>query len=381
MSDTVNENGKRPHADDEELEIKEADAPFNASSADFILRASDNVDFRVHKVILSVVSPVFESMFTLPNSKSDVQESKDGLHVLACPESSTVLDPLLRFCYPTATPTLTELTILMPLYDAIDKYCMEPLLKMVEGALISAVDQNPMVAYAFGCRHHLQPVITAAAKASLNTPIEELPFCPDLERITAAQLFRLHEYHRACRKVASVVPKRWVGWLTVADIPLAGQEACQLCRTPISSPSNAVSGVVYDEKAKKWTTFVPSWCWDYLTQLEEELKSRPRGSTATDDKILDKFLRRAAECSNADCRPGIKGMLDFSQKVARRIEDILDTVSPDHVTSKWRFTWLDKLTHTTRSTRSRLLIDPRMPTFVLVVITLCVRVSSNPSRC
>lgn len=87
MSDTVNENGKRPHADNEEVEIKEADAPFNAPGADFILRAFDNVDFRVHKAILSVASPVFESMFTFPKSQSDTQD----LTILTFPEPSTVL--------------------------------------------------------------------------------------------------------------------------------------------------------------------------------------------------------------------------------------------------------------------------------------------------
>lgn len=92
MSDTVNENGKRPHADNEEVEIKEADAPFNAPGADFILRAFNNfVDFRVHKAILSVASPVFKSMFTFPKSQSDTQDLKDGLPILTFPEPSTVL--------------------------------------------------------------------------------------------------------------------------------------------------------------------------------------------------------------------------------------------------------------------------------------------------
>lgn len=334
MSDTVNANGKRPHTIDEEVEIKDADAPFNAPSADFILRTSDNVDFRVHKAILSVASPVFESMFTLPSSKADIQDSKDGLIVLTCPEPSAVLDPLLRFCYPTATPVLTELTSLIYLYDAVDKYCMESILKTVQTALLSAIDQDPMVAYAVGCRHHLQPVITAAAKASLNIPIAELPFCPDLERITAAQLFRLHQYHRTCQRVASSAPKR-VG-LTAADIPLGGPEGCKICRSQITRSKEAV-GFSYDEKTNMWGTFAPIWWWDYLTKLEEELKSRPRGSTATDGYILDTFLRKAAECPNVECRPGIKGLLDFSQKMAKRIESLIDNVSSGPAASDYHY--------------------------------------------
>ncbi|KAJ7206395.1 hypothetical protein GGX14DRAFT_310226, partial [Mycena pura] len=36
--------------------------------ADAILRSRDGADFYIHTVILSLVSPVFETMFSLPQS-------------------------------------------------------------------------------------------------------------------------------------------------------------------------------------------------------------------------------------------------------------------------------------------------------------------------
>ncbi|EIM88772.1 uncharacterized protein STEHIDRAFT_154493 [Stereum hirsutum FP-91666 SS1] len=329
MSDTVNKNGKRPHADGEEAEIKEADAPFNAPSADFILRAFDNVDFRVHKVILSVASPVFESMFTLPDSKADTQYSKDGLPVLACPEPAAVLDPVLRFCYPTATPMLTELTTLMPLYDAIDKYCMESLLHTIEAGLVLAVEQDCMVAYAFACRHHLQPVITAAAKASLTTPLQDLPFVEELEMITGAQLFRLQEYHRACSKAATLSAKHWK-WLSVSDIPLGSTEAGCKCCGRYSTKVEDVKGSVFDSCLKNWGFWAPLWWWDYLGAMEKALALRPRGSTATDKDALDPFLRKAAVCSNEACRAGIKTFLEFAETFSAQIEKVIDRVKPPY---------------------------------------------------
>jgi len=39
---------------------------FNAPDADTVLRSSDGEEFRVHRIILSLASPVFQGMFTLP---------------------------------------------------------------------------------------------------------------------------------------------------------------------------------------------------------------------------------------------------------------------------------------------------------------------------
>ncbi|EIW58580.1 uncharacterized protein TRAVEDRAFT_20544 [Trametes versicolor FP-101664 SS1] len=43
-----------------------ASYPFDLDTADIILRTSDQVDFRVHRAILAIVSPVFATMFRLP---------------------------------------------------------------------------------------------------------------------------------------------------------------------------------------------------------------------------------------------------------------------------------------------------------------------------
>ncbi|KAI0255963.1 hypothetical protein BJV78DRAFT_1113987, partial [Lactifluus subvellereus] len=40
--------------------------PFDDADADIILRSSDQVNFHVYKVILSVASPFFKDMFSLP---------------------------------------------------------------------------------------------------------------------------------------------------------------------------------------------------------------------------------------------------------------------------------------------------------------------------
>ena len=43
-----------------------ASEPFDHAKADIILRSSDNIDFHVFKLFLSLASPFFEDMFNIP---------------------------------------------------------------------------------------------------------------------------------------------------------------------------------------------------------------------------------------------------------------------------------------------------------------------------
>ncbi|KAI0954677.1 hypothetical protein AcW1_006488 [Taiwanofungus camphoratus] len=88
--------------------------PFTKPNADIVLRSSDGIDFRVHKLILSEASPVFEGMFALPQLAASSRDSEsntahadcDGLPVVAVTEKGKTLENLLRICYPMADPVL-----------------------------------------------------------------------------------------------------------------------------------------------------------------------------------------------------------------------------------------------------------------------------------
>lgn len=91
-----------------------ADHGFNKPTADIILRPSDAVDFRVHKLILSEASPVFEGMFSIPqpspstSSTSDIPPV-DGLAVVPFAETGATLLLILTICYPIPDPPLVTL--------------------------------------------------------------------------------------------------------------------------------------------------------------------------------------------------------------------------------------------------------------------------------
>jgi BTB/POZ domain len=75
--------------------------PFDAPDANFIIRSSDNVNFRVHKSLLAMVSPFFKDLLSLPQPPDG--EIVDGLPVVQLPESSELLNSLLSVIYPVPT--------------------------------------------------------------------------------------------------------------------------------------------------------------------------------------------------------------------------------------------------------------------------------------
>jgi hypothetical protein len=75
--------------------------PFDVSDANFIIRSSDNVNFRVHRSILAMVSPFFKDLLSLPQPSDS--ETIDGLPVVQLSEGSELLYSLISILYPVRT--------------------------------------------------------------------------------------------------------------------------------------------------------------------------------------------------------------------------------------------------------------------------------------
>ncbi|KAI0698249.1 hypothetical protein BC835DRAFT_1466668 [Cytidiella melzeri] len=55
--------------------------PFNLPTADVVFRTSDHVDFHVHKLILSIASPFFTGMFSLPQPSSTLSINIEAIPI------------------------------------------------------------------------------------------------------------------------------------------------------------------------------------------------------------------------------------------------------------------------------------------------------------
>ncbi|KAJ6531173.1 hypothetical protein B0H19DRAFT_855010, partial [Mycena capillaripes] len=186
-----------------------AQAPFN--SGDVILRSSDGVDFRVHRIVLSLASPVFASMFTLPQPGSE-----PDVPSIPMPESAITLDSMLRFWYPGAEPapakTFDELKDVLEIL--ISKYDVQSVAHTAQAYLQKYRETHPVAVYSIACNYGWEDLARDAAWDSLKLPLRVFDYdAPsELNNITGRAYHRLLQYHHLCGVAAKGATSvlRWV---------------------------------------------------------------------------------------------------------------------------------------------------------------------------
>ncbi|KAI6149551.1 hypothetical protein BKA82DRAFT_128992, partial [Pisolithus tinctorius] len=187
-----------------ELSTSTAKPPFDRVDADVILLSSDNVEFWVFKVILSLSSPNFENMFWLGSSQKS--HSETSLPTFEVSESSTTLDTLLRLIYPTTTPTLHSYDDAKDFLRAVAKYNIsdDALPRAKELIAAQYLEEHFLSIYALSCRYGWKDLAQRAAMESLRLDVldRNVPYVEEMEEMTAATYRRLLSYHRACAAAA-----------------------------------------------------------------------------------------------------------------------------------------------------------------------------------
>ena len=301
-----------------------ASSPFDEpSDGDVILKSSDGVLFRAHKVILSLASPFFRDMFSLPQAGSP----PDGLAnapVIPFSESSEIIDALLRFIYPEEDPDLKPVHEIEGAVEAAIKYDIPKCISALRKKLIQCASKEPIRVFMIACKNNLADVASAAAHLSLRRPIlysfelgsVVLPFSA-LEDITAGSLFRLIEYQRQCSKVANdtMSDLTWTRedftWRTKMNDAILG--SCQRCaRAPMELGEEHLQ--------------VVGWWHTFYQEIRALVRQRPCTALILEsESLMDKPLVEAAKC--ADCfKDAIQTLRIFRTIVTQHLEKRLGEV-------------------------------------------------------
>jgi len=118
-------------------------SPFSFPDGDVILRSVDGIDFRVHITLLSVASPFFHDMFSLPQTSKEVQ-------IIQMTEKADVLLTILRLIYPVEEPPAYHADLVLDVYKAADKLQItrvQPIARRRLCAWLHALS-NPLEAWA-----------------------------------------------------------------------------------------------------------------------------------------------------------------------------------------------------------------------------------------
>ncbi|KAI0945903.1 hypothetical protein AcV7_010018 [Taiwanofungus camphoratus] len=182
---------------------------FNYPNADVIIRSSDCVDFHVHKLVLSLASPFFHDMFTLPQPAVRQGETQDphptsGLPLVRVTENSGTLDCLLRLCYPVADPAFLSAMQIKPVLEAAIKYQMEEAIVLMKNSISARCVREPLVVYAVACQLNLEGVAEMAAESFCATKLLPIDaYVPEMDDITAGAYYRLLQYRKGRSLVSS----------------------------------------------------------------------------------------------------------------------------------------------------------------------------------
>ncbi|KIM56310.1 hypothetical protein SCLCIDRAFT_247661 [Scleroderma citrinum Foug A] len=303
-----------------------AASPFDHPQADVILRSSDNIDFRVFKLFLSLASPVFETMFGLPQPSEGAdpdEETKDGLPVVSVSEGSKTLDALLRFCYPSTLaedPSLDDFTFATEILEAAKKYSLDAIERIVCKALfipkILEVDSLPCFAVARRADLHEQCVL--AAKYSLRESLIPTKF-QGIHLISSTDLLALLTYHKNCANAVLALRSNLV-WI---------ENHYQ--------QYNAINwmfgcgGCVPRSSSGKYLLFqyqVASWWEGFMDETFVEIRDRPCAQTIEKraEEAIRKF-RAQGYCSR--CSSVVSGGIqEFVTLFTNQMEEVTAEVSP-----------------------------------------------------
>ncbi|KAG1737170.1 hypothetical protein EDB19DRAFT_2040045 [Suillus lakei] len=252
-----------------EEKITTAKAPFDNPDGDIILRSTtDHVDFHTFKVILSLMSPVFKDMFTLP--QSSLQSGVSPVPVIPVVESSPTLEFLLLLCYPAATPTSAA-----------------SLIRAADLAIVQFLPHDALELYAlscqFGWQHHAQTAATRALEIKdLGRPSHVFN---GLRNITGFDYHRLLAYHQECS--------------------IAAQEAGK------SLSYDAQEWKCFNCKRFKSPTSTQSWFSEYLNVSGKELSARPCESTLLESPSYMRTIVTTMDSTHcSECRNKIVESMD-----------------------------------------------------------------------
>lgn len=203
---------------------------FSKDNGDVILRAGpgpdSKQDFRVHKLVLSLASPVFEDLFKTaqPDQPDGGQE---GLPIIPVTDPPECVDLLLRFIYPgVAPPIITDLAVLSALLIIADKYNVQTISPIVKEMLAGKefLKRDPFGVYIIARRWGFADEAKTAAREVTLAKINNSPSSRDPQNLAGDDFLRLLWFmQKRGDEAKKVIRTHLVEW---TDEPDSGVMSC-----------------------------------------------------------------------------------------------------------------------------------------------------------
>jgi hypothetical protein len=310
-----------------------ARAPFDNSKCDIILRSANGVNFHVFKLILSLVSPVFQGMFMLPQNMTQTDAS--SIPVIPMAESSTTLESLLLLSYPAATPNFNSLEDTKVVLEAARKYDMLAVVSRAKDIVFAKfLPTNSLELYAlsciFGWRQHARMAATRTLEMDLKDLGRPNSEFAGMRDISAFDYHKLLIYHYECGVAAQAVGES-LTWLSsdIFSTSFIGSIMCMWrCSLAHAEQCTAAGTSVRKLRiAELGELSITPWFDEYLVSTGKELYARPCESTLRESASYNRAITKALDCSY--CRYKVVQNMDrFRTLYIAEVKKVLEHVSP-----------------------------------------------------
>ena len=188
--------------------------------ADVILRASGGKEFHAHKLVLSLASPMFRDMFSVPQPPTTKPSQLPTVDVDDSPEA---LEIFLLIIYPARKPLIDDIQTLASVLRLADKYDAKDVLDIQRDYLPSTYNSLPPIQmYAILCACGREEEAGAAARRVPFASLKTLDSSPLLQLMTIAQYQQLVSFMTARdQRMREIVNKHH------EDIGKGGRYSCK----------------------------------------------------------------------------------------------------------------------------------------------------------
>ena len=168
---------------------------FTADDANIVLRASRcdmPCEFHIHKTILSIASPVFKDMFSIPQPTSSTTTPGATTSVIDVDDTPEDLENFLRMIYPFGFPTMSTLDEISRALVIFDKYQVQGAsLRPLRSRLVSPefLKSDPIRVYSLACGWKFKEEADLAAPYTSTLDVLASTRTEDIQRMTGM------EYH------------------------------------------------------------------------------------------------------------------------------------------------------------------------------------------
>ena len=324
----------------------------NLRDPDVVIVASDGVQLRFPKSILSQVSTVFSDMISVPqpDSSLDSDAPNDPINLS---ESSKVIRLMITLANsPTTSLLIDSLSDIANLLQAADKYDIK---NVQEHAIYSLhqpkfLENEPLRVYAIASRYGAHDTAVLAAENTLRYPLLHAPYFSELEIVDGGTIYRVFRFHKQCTAAAERVATEhtWIkDTYTFFDCPKAnsgedddndgennkGFDMTTICTRPSRKYKQGYHKHVY----------VHQWWTKFMDTTKVALSESAHSETIRDKGRVMEALSSASQCSHCrrcDVKSDFSNFVDaFVNEVEAKVKEVSEYV---HLSAGTVIIWIDR---------------------------------------